>query len=66
MIVVFASGTGLGVARAEPDFISACVPAGVPYIEVQPGDIPSDWSTSAAWEADFSNPAGIGTGDYIS
>lgn len=38
------------------------VPYGVPYLIVEDSDLPADWSTSAAWEADFSNPDGIGMG----
>jgi len=38
------------------------VPNGAPYLIVEDGGMPADWSTSAAWEADFSNPDGIGMG----
>lgn len=36
------------------------VPAGVPYLFVDDGDIPSDRTYRDAWEADFSTPDGIG------
>ena len=38
------------------------VPAGVPYLICQDSDLPSDWSTSSAWEVDFSKPDGYGIG----
>ena len=38
------------------------VPAGVPYLIVSDGDIPSDRTFRNAWEADFSNPDGYGIG----
>ena len=38
------------------------VPAGVPYLIVEDSDLPEDWSTSAAWVADFSEPHGYGIG----
>jgi len=38
------------------------VPYGVPYLILEDGDLPSDWSFSAAWEADFSSHHGIGLG----
>jgi hypothetical protein len=37
-------------------------PYGTPYLIVEDSALPADWSTSAAWEADFSNPDGIGMG----
>lgn len=36
------------------------VPAGVPYLFVDDGDVPSDRTYREAWEADFSKPDGIG------
>jgi len=38
------------------------VPAGTPYLIVEDDAIPSDRSFRNAWEADFSNPDGIGIG----
>lgn len=38
------------------------VPAGVPFLIVEDSDLPSDWSTSSAWEVDFSKPTGVGMG----
>ena len=38
------------------------VPAGTPYLIVEDDVIPSDRSFRNAWEADFSNPDGIGIG----
>jgi hypothetical protein len=38
------------------------VPAGVPYLLVNPEDLPDDWTFMAAWEADFTNPDGYGIG----
>lgn len=38
------------------------VPYNAPYLIVEDSDLPADWSTSAAWEADFSSPSGIGMG----
>lgn len=39
-----------------------CTPYNTPYLIVEDSDLPADWSTSAAWEADFSQPNGIGMG----
>lgn len=39
-------------------------PNGVPYLILEDSDLPADWSTSAAWGADFSNPHGIGMGPH--
>lgn len=36
------------------------VPAGVPYKIVDAESIPSDRTFRAAWEADFTNPDGMG------
>lgn len=38
------------------------VPAGVAYKIVDVADIPSDRTFRDAWEADFSNPDGVGIG----
>jgi hypothetical protein len=38
------------------------VPAGVAYKIVDVADIPSDRTFRNAWEADFSNPDGVGIG----
>jgi hypothetical protein len=38
------------------------VPAGVPYKIVDVTDIPEDRTFRGAWEADFSNPDGVGIG----
>lgn len=38
------------------------VPAGVPYKIVDMADIPEDRTFRDAWEADFSNPDGVGIG----
>lgn len=38
------------------------VPAGVPYLIIEEGDIPTDRTYRNAWEADFSNPHGYGIG----
>jgi hypothetical protein len=38
------------------------VPYNTPYLIVEDSDLPEDWSNSAAWEADFSDPDGIGVG----
>ena len=38
------------------------VPAGVAYKIVDVADIPSDRTFRGAWEADFSNPDGVGIG----
>lgn len=40
--------------------IAATVPAGRPYLLVAEEDFPADKSHPEAWEADFSNPDGIG------
>lgn len=37
-------------------------PHNTPYLICEDADLPSDWSTSAAWECDFSHPHGIGMG----
>lgn len=36
------------------------VPVGVPYLIVDESDIPQDRTFRNAWEADFSDPHGIG------
>jgi hypothetical protein len=38
------------------------VPAGLPYVFVDEADLPTDFEFFDAWEADFSNPDGIGVG----
>lgn len=38
------------------------VPAGVPFKIIDETDIPNDRTFRAAWEADMSNPHGIGMG----
>lgn len=38
------------------------VPAGVPYKIVNVADVPTDRTFRAAWEADMTNPDGIGIG----
>ena len=38
------------------------VPAGVPYLVIEDDDVPTDRAFRNAWEADFSNPDGIGIG----
>lgn len=38
------------------------VPAGVPYKIVDSADLPTDMTFRDAWEADFSNPDGVGIG----
>jgi hypothetical protein len=38
------------------------VPAGKPYKIVDVADIPSDRTFRNAWEADFTNPDGVGIG----
>jgi hypothetical protein len=38
------------------------VPAGKPYKIVDAADIPTDRQWRNAWEADFSNPDGVGIG----
>ena len=38
------------------------VPAGKPYKIVDVADIPSDRTFRGAWEADFTNPDGVGIG----
>lgn len=38
------------------------VPKGVPYLIINSEDVPQDRSNREAWEADFSNPDGIGLG----
>lgn len=39
------------------------VPPGVPYMIVDEGDLPTDFTFLHAWEADFSEPHGAGA-DY--
>ena len=57
-IIVPVEGCGLSIEQiAAKD-----TPYGIPYIICADGDLPADWSTSAAWEADFSSPSGIGMG----
>jgi hypothetical protein len=38
------------------------VPAGIAYKIVDVADIPSDRTFRSAWEADFTNPDGVGIG----
>ena len=40
--------------------IASVVPAGSPYLLVSEEDFPGDKSHPEAWEADFSQPDGIG------
>jgi hypothetical protein len=39
-----------------------CTPHNTPFLICEDSDLPEDWSTSAAWECDFSTPSGIGMG----
>lgn len=56
--IIFPVATAMAVEQiAQKD-----VPHGTPYLIVNDSDLPADWATSAAWEADFSNPDGIGMG----
>lgn len=38
------------------------VPAGVPYKIIDAADVPTDRTFRSAWEADISNPDGVGIG----
>lgn len=40
------------------------VPYGIPYLIVEDSALPLDWSTSTAWEVDFSTPDGYGLGPH--
>jgi len=44
------------------DLAKLTTPFDTPYLIVEDIELPEDWSTSSAWEADFSNPDGIGMG----
>lgn len=66
MKIIFPNGSG-GIAIIHPTGalpIEAVafkdVPNGVPYLFVEDDDIPNDRTYREAWEADFSNPDGIG------
>jgi hypothetical protein len=37
-------------------------PYNAPYLICEDSDLPADWSTSHAWECDFSTPHGVGLG----
>lgn len=57
-IIMPVEGCGLTIEQiAQKD-----VPFGVAYLITEDSDLPEDWSTSSAWEADFSSPSGIGMG----
>lgn len=55
--IIFPTGILSLDATAKKD-----VPAGLPYLIVNDNDLPTDWSTSEAWEVDFSKPDGYGIG----
>lgn len=44
------------------EIASKDVPAGLPYLIIDDAYIPSDHTFFAAWEADFTNPHGVGIG----
>ena len=56
--ILFPCECGLSIEEiAQKD-----VPKNKPYLIVEDKDLPSDWSTSEAWEVDFSEPDGYGLG----
>jgi hypothetical protein len=58
-------GVTIIIPTGELAFEEVCrkdVPAGVPYKIVGVADIPSDRTFRDAWEADFTNPDGVGIG----
>jgi hypothetical protein len=58
-------GVTIIIPTGELAFEEVCrkdVPAGVPYKIVDVADIPSDRTFRDAWEADFTNPDGVGIG----
>lgn len=55
--IIFPTGS-----HSLQDTAKCIVPAGVPYLIVNDNDLPADWSTSEAWQADFSSPDGHGIG----
>jgi hypothetical protein len=66
--IIFQNETG-GISVIIPtgelpieDVAQKDVPAGAPYLFADVADIPDDRSFRGAWEADFSNPDGYGTG----
>lgn len=57
-IIIPVDGCGLTIEQiAQKD-----TPYGIPYLICDDSDLPEDLATLAAWEADFSNPDGIGMG----
>lgn len=68
MRVIFPDGNG-GISVLIPtgelplgEVARKDVPAGVPFLIVNPSDIPADRTFRNAWSADFSNPDGFGIG----
>jgi hypothetical protein len=60
VIIIFPVATSMTIDQiAQKD-----VPYNTPYLIVEDSDLPEDWSNSAAWEADFSSPDGIGMGAH--
>lgn len=60
--IIYPTETGIAVIVPAESAEAALkdVPAGVPYKIVDTADIPTDRTFRAAWEADFTNPDGIG------
>lgn len=57
-IIIPIEGSGLSIEEiARKD-----VPAGSPFLIVDVAAIPTDRTFRSAWEADFSNPEGVGIG----
>lgn len=68
MKIIYETDSGMiAIITPSPDWAPSDVarkdvPFGTPFLIVKDIDLPSDWSTSVAWEADFSNPDGYGLG----
>lgn len=59
-VVVIAPSPECLTAHTLEEIARKDVPAGLPYRIVETTALPSDWTFFAAWEADFSQPDGVG------
>lgn len=65
--IVYQNDTKIGVIEPVQgldikDVALRCVPEGSPYLIVDTSELPSDATYREAWDADFSEPDGVGIG----
>lgn len=65
--IVYKKPTTIGVIEPVAgldinDVALRCVPEGVPYLIVDTSELPTDGKYRDAWDADFSEPDGVGIG----